>query len=422
MSPETHPFRLSCLIFICAAALRLTLVFGFDHYQIGRPEPIRIAISLAEHGTFADPYAIPTGPTAHSPPLYPAMIAPLYRIWGNTLRADFARFVLNTIAASVEYALLPWVAMALGLGVWPGILAGFGGALLPLHGWAECVGDFEATWVALFLEIATICFARFLSQPRFDLKSAIGWGTFWGAGFLLSPVLLPVLIGFAAIAVWKLCPSFASSARWATGFAVATAVILTPWTIRNYTQLHGVFFVRDNIGLELFVSNHDDATPHSDDNFARDYFRAEHPHMSITASRELIRIGEVPFHQRKFAQGIQWIRGHPSAFLSLSAARIIEFWFPSVPKYRWLIWTAVILGFLGLIAMARSRSLAALILAAAMAGYSAIYSVVANTMRYEHPLWWIQVLAIGWLTYSVAQFCWARLEAYLPMEQWETQS
>ena len=110
------------------------------------------------------------------------------------------------------------------------------------------------------------------------------------------------------------------------------------------------------------------------------------------------------------------------AFALLSAARIVEFWFPSVPKYQWLIWTAVILAFLGLIMIAMSRGLAALILGAAIAGYSAIYSVVANTMRYEHPLWWIQVLAIGWLTYSVVQFCWARLEVYLPMEQWETQS
>jgi hypothetical protein len=106
-----------CVIFLLAAAVRLTLVFGFHHYEIGRPEPIRIAISLASKGAFADPYAIPTGPTAHTPPLYPALIAPLYAFWGDACPADFARFALNALAASAEYALLPLVASALGLGL-----------------------------------------------------------------------------------------------------------------------------------------------------------------------------------------------------------------------------------------------------------------------------------------------------------------
>lgn len=158
--------KASILIFLIAATIRLTLLCVLHYYEIGRPEPIRIAISLARNGAFADPYALPTGPTAHSAPLYPAMIAPLYAIWADTYRADFARFTLNALAASVQYALLPGIAAALGLGMWPGILAGLGGASVPLHYWAECLGDFETTWIALFLEGVTLLFARWLRGRR----------------------------------------------------------------------------------------------------------------------------------------------------------------------------------------------------------------------------------------------------------------
>ena len=51
--------KASALIFMIAAAVRLPLIFVFHHYEIGRPEPIRIAISLARSGAFADPYALP---------------------------------------------------------------------------------------------------------------------------------------------------------------------------------------------------------------------------------------------------------------------------------------------------------------------------------------------------------------------------
>src|SRR5208283_3329804 len=105
--------KASVLIFLVAAAMRLCLIFVFHHYEIGRKESLRIAISLARHGEFADPYSLPTGPTAHTAPLYPALASALYRMWGDTQDADYARVTLNTLAASAEYALIPMVTVAL---------------------------------------------------------------------------------------------------------------------------------------------------------------------------------------------------------------------------------------------------------------------------------------------------------------------
>ena len=102
MTSLDHRARsMSGLVLLLALGVRLTLLFGFHRYEVGRPEPIRIAISLAHHGGFANPYAIPTGPTAHTAPLYPMLIAPLYAIWGDTHRADMARFALNALAGPI---------------------------------------------------------------------------------------------------------------------------------------------------------------------------------------------------------------------------------------------------------------------------------------------------------------------------------
>jgi len=394
--------KASALIFLIAASIRLTLIFGFDEYGIGRPEPIRIAISLARNGSFADPYALPTGPTAHSAPVYPALIAPFYAIWGNTRDADFARFTLNTLAASVEYALLPQVAIALGFGPWPGILAGLGGALVPLQFWAECLGDFETTWIALFLEAVTLLFARWLHVPRLDWRYAAGWGAIWGIGLLLAPTVLPVLAGFCVIGAWKLRPDAWAASRWLATFAAATAIVLAPWLIRNFRQLGGVFLVRDDFGLELRVSNHHGASPVSDENFQTPFFRWDHPHISMMASREIQRYGEVAFERKQLRYALGWIRDNPQEFATLTLARAETFWFPRVPRFGWALAMTTLAAFASLTWLYRRSKLAFAVLGVILAGYSVVYYVVHNALRYQHPLWWIQILLMGWAAHTLA--------------------
>jgi hypothetical protein len=44
-----------------------------------------IAISLLDTGQFANPYMLPTGPTAHLPPLIPFIISLIYRSFGRNI-------------------------------------------------------------------------------------------------------------------------------------------------------------------------------------------------------------------------------------------------------------------------------------------------------------------------------------------------
>src|SRR5258708_40238064 len=148
--------RMAVLIALAGIAIRLILIFEFHRYDLFRPEPVKIAVSLAKTARFADPYMIPTGFTAHAAPLYPILISPLYYFFGDNRTADFARVILSVIVAAVSYAVLPFVAQALDISASVGILAGFTGALLPAHFWPESMGQFETAFVPLFLEISVI--------------------------------------------------------------------------------------------------------------------------------------------------------------------------------------------------------------------------------------------------------------------------
>jgi hypothetical protein len=400
------PARVSIAIYIAAAVVRLTIAFGFHSTAFDtrhRPEPLNIARSLAATGSFANPFPTPTGYTAHIAPLYPALVAGIYAIWGDTPRAEAVRIGTSIAAAAALYAVLPYVSSALGIGLWPGILAGAGGALFPLHHHYEVEGAFETTWLALFLELSTLLFARFIAAQSWTLRSALVGGAWWAFGCLLSPNVLPVLLGFLALGLWKLRPAVPLAGSRLAVFAVAFFAVISPWMIRNYIRLGGLFFVRDNFGLELFIANHDGASPVLRDNIFSPLWPKIHPFSGPEVARELARTGELAFYRLRERQALAWIRTHPSEFCSLTLRRICTFWFaPFEPGWRRaLLWTLTVAAFLGLLPLSLENGFAALVLASILVTYSAVYAVISSWWRYQHPVYWVLLLLDGYLTWLV---------------------
>lgn len=211
-----------------------------------------------------------------------------------------------------------------------------------------------------------------------------------------------MLIGFSVIGAWKLRPGTSIASRWLAISAATTVIVLAPWSIRNYRQLGGIFFVRDDLGLELLVSNHTSAFPTSEANFQTGFFRRNHPHMSSEASREVRHYGELAFERRELRQALGWIRDNTRAFATLTVERAGTFWFPRVPRHRWAFAAVTLAAFASLGLLYRRAKLVFAVLGVILAGYSAIYYIVENTFRYQHPLWWIQVLLIGWVAHTLA--------------------
>src|SRR5579863_7954673 len=61
-----------------------------------------IARSLALHGTFADPYLLPSGPTAHTAPGYPILLGLIFLLFGVGAAGETVSRVISAIVASVQ--------------------------------------------------------------------------------------------------------------------------------------------------------------------------------------------------------------------------------------------------------------------------------------------------------------------------------
>lgn len=182
-------------IFILAFGIR---AYSSRHDLYLLPSPDRelgaIARSLAETGHFADPYMIPTGPTAHLPPIPPAIVALIYYLIGNTWQAGyvFAGFIFMT--SSLIYALLPWIADRFGAGRQAGFVGGLIGAFLveleqPTHG---------EGLAAIMLGLMLMALLKRWNNGQSSFTAAFLLGLGSGISFHVQPALLPVFLGCLA--------------------------------------------------------------------------------------------------------------------------------------------------------------------------------------------------------------------------------
>jgi len=193
---DTIPTWMVCLfIFVVSFALRTSLIFLRAQYlKTEIPEVARIGLSLAQNGVFGNPYAAPTGPTAHSAPFLPFLLSLVYRSFGVGQEAELVKELLSTAACSLQYALLPIAAVSLG---WPariGVLGGLLGALLPFRFWLETKGSLEQVYVALALLAAVMLTGIAVRTRQSSLSSLVWRGVVWGIAFHVSASLLPVCL------------------------------------------------------------------------------------------------------------------------------------------------------------------------------------------------------------------------------------
>lgn len=169
-----------------------------SRYLIPTPrwELSSIAISLMETGRFADPYMIPTGPTAHLPPAYPYLFSLIYRTFGLTTTAGYVSMSFMFLTASILFGMLPWLAKELGMSRQAGIIGGLAGALIVEWGGH---GEFPS---AIVMGLLLIAFFYRWSNGKYSNSSTFLLGLAIGASFHLQPALLPVIIGCMLFELW----------------------------------------------------------------------------------------------------------------------------------------------------------------------------------------------------------------------------
>ncbi len=397
------PVRAFILIFLISFGIRVALFAswvstGEDFYRLGG-EMGRVALSLIRSGEFANPYMIPTGPTAHPTPLWPTLLALIYGTFGMTATAGYVRALVAISSWSLINALLPWFAHRLGLGVRAGILAGIVGAFIP-QPWYEVAGIGFSAPGALALGLVIVAFQHRWTAGRRSVAGSFLLGIGCGAAFHILPPLLLVVFGNLVFELW-----WKRGRRvWILLACIVAGAVLAciPWTWRNYTTLHGFFFIRSNFGLELRIANQPGAAADIDVTLARKG-TLRHPSENLEEALQVRNLGEAEYMRRARTEAGEWIGAHPAEFLRLTAMRFVHFWCGPL-RLPWLaVLTTVIsaLAFLGLRRILPSLDApgrAALIIP--LATFPLVYYIMSYVEHYRMPLAWMLLLLACYETQS----------------------
>ena len=386
------PVRAFVFIFILAFAVRAYSWIKNPPYL---PTPDRelgaIARSLAETGQFTDPYIMETGPTAHLPPIPPAILAFALSLFGNTWQAGYIYWGFIVMTNAVIYALIPWIANQLGMGRSVGFIAGIAGALIPeleksTHG--EGLAG-----IALALMLAA--FLRRWGNERNSFFSSLLLGLGIGSALHVQPPILLVFLGYLAFEI--------GSSR--TGRKLAMSGVLTmgvvlacvPWAWRNYSVFHEFFFIRSNLGLELRMGNSSGAAS-TYAQMDREGHTYKHPRLLSAEALKVKELGEVKYMRQALHDALDWMTENPGKFVKLTFLRFIHFWFvpPSLSPAAALIAVSTVLAVFGIRRIFPALPLPQRIaILTPLITYPLIYYLVPFMPRYRTPVDWMIFMLAG---------------------------
>lgn len=311
------------LIFFVALCLRCAFVIQQSR-QIP-PEALRVvpfqnevgnvADSLAHGNGFCCLFRQPTGPTAWLAPVYPLLIAAIFKLFGSfTVAAFYAAALMNSLFSALACLPLFYAGKRIA-GIPVAAAACWLWAVFP----SGIMMPFEWIWdpslsalLAAALLWATLKIAENPNARDFAL-----YGLLWGLSLLTNPALgalLPFLAGWIAFRQFR-----ARTLRPAP-VLLALAVLLVcllPWSIRNAVQFHRFIPARSNFPYELWSGNNEIFDEHS--RAVNRITRYEQVHLYA-------KLGEKAFLADKWQKATEFIRTHPALYTQLFGRRIVATW------------------------------------------------------------------------------------------------
>ena len=393
---------LTSVWFISAVALFARLGFVY-HQQRNIPHEVlasvpfeneagNIANALAQGHGFSDAFRRPTGPTAWLAPIYPALLAAIFRIFGQfTFASLLAAALLNCIFSAAATVPLLFAARR---------VAGRTVATLSAWLWALCPSGvmlpFEWIWdtsLSAFLATAILWATLELKDSK-EITNWIAYAILWAIALLTNPslgILLPFLLFWLAV---RRSSVNTTSPTWKLPALSAATVIVCciPWTIRNYVQFHRFIPVRSNLPFELWLGNNDIFDEHAVGGIQR-----------ITRFGEVrlyTQLGETAYMEEKRRLAWQFISSHPTLEMRLIGRRITATWLGTESPLRDFLATDSLLvrsiflfnacltlgAFFGIITFFLRRNPYAIPLALVPLLFPLIYYATHTNLRYRHPI------------------------------------
>jgi hypothetical protein len=368
-------------------------------------ETVNVARSLAEHGTFANPFAAgDTGPTAHVAPVYPFVFALFLKTFGTGYACLLILWVLTLALLAGQMAILPWLTSQIGLGAGPGTVAAVLG-VISMH--ASIDTRWESYIVGSLLLAAAVL--TYHNSTWMTVSGAALLGAFGGVIVLTNPVAVLLLFAWPVIMVARAQKSRDPLKRLVVLFGVAMLVV-APWIARNYMRFGAFIFVRDNLGLELAVGNNPCAGATLAQNIASGCHHSLHPNSNASVAKRVASMGEYRFDQANLHEALNWIQENRKTFARLTTERVRQFWFPTLQR-RWempIVWCITPLAFIGLALLWQSRRTIGLLIGVTWVLYPLVYYLVPGDPRYVYPIYWTMLLPAG---YALTEFFRARSSA-----------
>lgn len=414
------PKAATSLLLIVVVALAVRVAFAWYEVRQISPQALsivpfqtetgHIAYSIASGKGFSSPFQRDTGPTAWLAPVYPYLLAGIFKVFGiYSLPSFFAALALNILfSAGACVPIFCAGKRIAGLGV--ASAAAWLWALFP----NGIIIPFEWIWDTSLsaLLMATLLWATLeLGESRRVLNWCL-YGLLWGFALLTNPagaLLFPVLLAWAAYrtrdrarGAWLMRPAL----------AVALALLCClPWTVRNYIQFHKLIPLRSNFAFELYIGNNEN---YDDQHRGRPG--------AITQDREIVRylhMGEAAFMEEEKRKAVAFIVEHPRIELWLISQRFVDFWTgTSTPvtaiRQANSLWLRLILlcndvaplcAFLGIIVLLATKNTYALPLVAIPIIFPLLYYVTHTSLRYRHPIDPVVLLLAAIGVYGLWRWC-----------------
>ncbi len=419
-SPPPSPFRAPSAMFWAGLLIRVLYItlahtyrvrLGEDHLQFGW-EMGRVARALATGHGFADPFTGHTGPTAWVPPLYPLLLAAVFKLFGvYTAKSAWVILAINSIFSAATSPVVYEIAArcfqhatpsgrAKKIALWSGWLwALYPGAMQYAVRW---IWDMAIT-AFLFSKVIVLALrARGIGEPSGPraTQTTQRWATFGILSGLIALLNSTLLLFVPICGLWMLLGATkpdsakrrAPLAPVLLKAAIAAALffaVLAPWTIHNIHVFHALVPLRGNFGAELQAS-----TLASNNGFSWG------PTIPICeqcpAYLQYKHMGELAYVRQQGALANHHIRTHKLRFLQLALKRLYFYWV-SVPHpiehgvwneaFRVLNYSFVSLAsLLGLALALRRRIPGAVLFAWAFALVPLTYYFITVQARFRHPL------------------------------------
>jgi hypothetical protein len=246
------------------------------------------------------------------------------------------------------------------------------------------------------------CFAE-----KFGARLLILWATVWGALFLLQPVALLVLACCVVLVHFQVQRPW----RQTLALGLLPVLLVTPWIARDFLVFHRFVFIRDNLGLEMAVSNNLCASALFAVNNENGCLASTHPNQSVAEAWKVREVGEVEYNRLQMKEARQWIKANPRAFASLSIQRFEAFWIPPVSTHArdgvilrpWVLDCFTLLSIPGLLVMWRDSRYSSYVAGLWLLVFPLTYYLIQFMMRYRYPVLWATFVPGSYFIVEIAR-------------------